>query len=62
MSCAVKWSWGLTHVLLKFFLRALIRKEVYRSKGYLRAKKQNNYTVMYKTEETSGFGEIDFFL
>ena len=50
---------GFDTCAFKVFLRALMRKE---SKRYLRAKKQNNYTVMYKTEETSGFGEIDFFL
>ena len=53
---------GFDTCAFKVFLRALIRKEVYHSKGYLRTKKQNNYTVMFKTEEKSGFGEIDFFL
>ena len=46
----------------KVYLRALIRKEVYHCREYLRAKKQNNYTVMYRTNGSSFFGEVNLFL
>lgn len=47
----------------KVYLRALIRDEIYHCVNYLRASKQNSYTVMYNTQHANtNYGEIQYFV
>ena len=46
----------------EIYLRVSFRNEVYHSTSYTRASMQNSYTMMYHSEDSCQFGEINYFL
>ena len=46
----------------EIYLRVSFRNEVFHSSSYTRSSMQNSYTVMYHSEDSCQFGEINYFL
>ena len=46
----------------EIYFRVSFRNEVYHSTSYTRSSVQNSYTVMYQSEDSCQFGEINYFL